>query len=120
MPDVELLNAYRDKLSEARDDMHENYLGYIETVEQYWSKDLAQELEGLYDLALEKAYWDQVIPLNEYLFQEIDKAWKNEKPRILAQKRAKKPTKESQNNLRALLPQLESQAEQVLKKLKEG
>ena len=109
-----------DVLNEARDNMHEYYLGYLETVEQYWNKDLSKELEAVYDLALYETYEAVVLPLGEVLLDELRKAWNSQSPRIIAQKKAKKPTKEAKIRLDALNEQLQVQAQAVLAKLEKG
>lgn len=117
---LEDFNQYIMVLNEARDNMHENYLGYVETVEQYWSTGNAVELRKMYDLALEKGYKKVVMPLNDKLVKELRMAWNRQKPRLLAQKSAKKPTKEAIKNLEQVLKELQEKADEILEKLERG
>ena len=118
--ELEAFNGYILALNEARDEMHEYHDSYIETAGQYWSRATAQELEKMYDLALQEAYGDIILPLNDLLLKEIRSAWAKEKNRNIAQRNAKKPTKEAKKNLDEALDRLQIQAKKVLDLLESG
>ncbi len=115
--ELNLFNSYVENLNETRDALHEKHLGYLQTVGAYWQANERIELEQLYDLALEEVYDEVILPLNELLVAQLRAAWNKETPRIVAQRRAKKPTKEALRQLETRLEALQRQGDRTLRLL---
>ncbi len=115
--DLRNFNDRITALNQARNSMHEDHLANVKVVEKYWSKETSIKLMGLYDQALHNTYDDVILPLNNDLIAKLNATWNGNKPRIFAQRKAVKHTKEALKNLQQEIQNLRTQASEVLKLL---
>ncbi len=116
---AEQFNATLQRYNTARNTLHDNHESRLGSVKLYWRDEpLADDLEEVYDLALEQIHRRLVLPMNDEIIGQMQAAATGRKARVSATKKARKAADRAHAALAYPIEDLEKKIREVTLQLK--